>query len=171
MTDKWLNVGKIVNTHGIRGEVRVISRTDFPEERYKIGNTLYVDMESKHVPVTIESHRKHKQFDLLTFEGLSNINDVEPFKGHLLKVPKEQQVSLEEGEFFYHDIIGCAVFTNNGEELGKVKEILSPGANDVWVVKRKGFGSDILIPYIPSVVKTVDIEDKKITIEPLEGLF
>lgn len=169
--EKWLNVGKIVNTHGIRGEVRVISRTDFPEERYKIGNTLFVDMESKQVPVTIESHRKHKQFDLLTFEGFGNINDVEPFKGHLLKVPKEQQVSLEEGEFFYHDIIGCAVFTVEGEELGKVKEILSPGANDVWVVKRKGFGSDILIPYIPSVVKTVDLEAKKISIEPLEGLF
>lgn len=171
MTDKWLNVGKIVNTHGIRGEVRVISRTDFPEERYKIGNTLYVDMGPEQTPVTIEAHRKHKQFDLLTFEGLDNINDVERFKGQLLKVPKEQSVSLEEGEFFYHDIIGCSVFTVDGEELGKVKEILSPGANDVWVVKRKGFGSDILIPYIPSVVKTVDIDAQKISIEPLEGLF
>jgi 16S rRNA processing protein RimM len=171
MTDKWLNVGKIVNTHGIRGEVRVISRTDFPEERYKIGNTLYVDMGSEQIPVTIEAHRKHKQFDLLMFEGLENINDVERFKGQLLKVPKEQSVSLEEGEFFYHDIIGCSVFTVEGEELGKVKEILSPGANDVWVVKRKGFGSDILIPYIPSVVKTVDIDAQKISIEPLEGLF
>jgi 16S rRNA processing protein RimM len=171
MTDKWLNVGKIVNTHGIRGEVRVISRTDFPEERYKIGNTLYVDMGSEQIPVTIEAHRKHKQFDLLTFEGLENINDVERFKGQLLKVPKEQSVSLEEGEFFYHDIIGCSVFTVEGEELGKIKEILSPGANDVWVVKRKGFGPDILIPYIPSVVKTVDIDAQKISIEPLEGLF
>jgi 16S rRNA processing protein RimM len=169
--NKWLNVGKIVNTHGIRGEVRVISRTDFPEERYKIGNTLYVDMGTEHIPVTVEAHRKHKQFDLLTFEGLENINDVVRFKGHILKVPKEQKVSLEEGEFFYRDIIGCSVFTVVGEELGKVKEILSPGANDVWVVKRKGFGSDILIPYIPSVVKTVDIDAQKIMIEPLEGLF
>jgi 16S rRNA processing protein RimM len=170
--DKWLNVGKIVNTHGIRGEVRVISRTDFPEERYKVGNTLYVEKDTDNlIPVTIETHRKHKQFDLLTFKEYGNINEVEAFKGHLLKVPKEQPVSLEEGEFFYRDIIGCSVFTEEGEELGKVKEILSPGANDVWVVKRKGFGSDILIPYIPSVVKTVDIETKKITIEPLEGLY
>jgi 16S rRNA processing protein RimM len=170
--DKWLNVGKIVNTHGIRGEVRVISRTDFPDERYKIGNTLYVEKSANDlIPVKIETHRKHKQFDLLTFEKYQNINDVEPFKGLLLKVPKDQAVSLDEGEFFYHDIIGCSVFTVEGEELGKVKEILSPGANDVWVVKRKGFGADILIPYIPSVVKTVDIENKKINIEPLEGLF
>ncbi|MBY6036117.1 ribosome maturation factor RimM [Fictibacillus nanhaiensis] len=170
--DKWLNVGKIVNTHGIRGEVRVISRTDFPEERYKIGNTLYVEKgPNELVPVTIETHRKHKQFDLLTFKDHGNINDVEPFKGYLLKVPKEQSVTLDEGEFFYHDIIGCSVFTLEGEELGKIKEILSPGANDVWVVKRKGFGSDILIPYIPSVVKTVDIDNKKVIIEPLEGLF
>jgi 16S rRNA processing protein RimM len=170
--DKWLNVGKIVNTHGIRGEVRVISRTDFPEERYKIGNTLFVEKSANDlIPVKIETHRKHKQFDLLTFEKYQNINDVEPFKGLLLKVPKDQAVSLDEGEFFYHDIIGCSVFTVEGEELGKVKEILSPGANDVWVIKRKGFGADILIPYIPSVVKTVDIENKTINIEPLEGLF
>jgi 16S rRNA processing protein RimM len=171
MDKEWLNVGKIVNTHGIRGEVRVISRTDFPEERYKTGNTLYVDLGSEQVPVTIEAHRKHKQFDLLTFENLSNINDVERFKGYLLRVPKEDSVPLDEGEFFYHDIIGCSVFTVEGDELGKVKEILSPGANDVWVVKRKGFGPDILIPYIPPVVKTVDIDEKKIIIEPLEGLI
>jgi 16S rRNA processing protein RimM len=170
--EKWLNVGKIVNTHGIRGEVRVISRTDFPEERYKTGNILYVEKEAGNlIPVTIDSHRKHKQFDLLTFKGYENINDVEPFKGQLLKVSKEQSVQLEEGEFFYHDIIGCSVFTMDGSELGKIKEILSPGANDVWVVKRRGFGPDILIPYIPSVVKTVDIENKKISIEPIEGLF
>jgi 16S rRNA processing protein RimM len=169
---EWLNVGKIVNTHGIRGEVRVISRTDFPEERYKKGKTLYVAKENGDMaPVTISAHRKHKQFDLLTFEGFPNINDVEQFKGLLLKVPASEEVELEEGEFFYHQIIGCSVFSDEGEELGKIKEILSPGANDVWVIKRKGFGSDILIPYIPSVVKSVDINEKKVVITVLEGLL
>lgn len=170
---KYLNVGKIVNTHGIRGEVRVISRTDFPEERYKKGNTLYVDFGdgSKLVPVVVSAHRVHKQFDLLQFEGHPNINDVEKYKGHLLKTAADTPVDLNEGEFFYHDIIGCTVTTDEGEELGKVKEILSPGANDVWVVKRKGFGPDILIPYIPPVVKQVDVENKQITIHLLDGLI
>lgn len=69
--EKWFNVGKIVNTHGIRGEVRVISRTDFPEERYKKGNTLYIFMEKSEEPIEIivKSHRVHKSFDLLSFEG------------------------------------------------------------------------------------------------------
>ena len=69
--EKWFNVGKIVNTHGIRGEVRVISRTDFAEERYKVGNTLYLFKEhiTSRLKLTIASHRKHKNFNLLTFEG------------------------------------------------------------------------------------------------------
>ncbi|EIT85062.1 16S rRNA-processing protein RimM [Fictibacillus macauensis ZFHKF-1] len=168
---KWLNVGKIVNTHGIRGEVRVISRTDFPEERYKVGNVLHVDLEDGMVPVTISAHRLHKQFHLLQFEGYPNINDVEKFKGFLLKVSAEETVALDEGEFFYHDIIGATVWTEEGEELGKIKEILSPGANDVWVIKRNNQGPDLLIPYIPSVVKEVDVEAKKVTIHLMDGLL
>ncbi|MGG3738671.1 ribosome maturation factor RimM [Aeribacillus pallidus] len=169
---KWFNVGKIVNTHGIRGEVRVISRTDFPEERYKKGNTLYIFMpnQSEPIPVIIKSHRTHKSFDLLTFEGYNNINEVEKFKGSLLKISEEQLGELEEGEFYFHEIIGCDVITTDGEVIGQVAEILTPGANDVWVVKgpnRKEF----YIPYIDDVVKEVNIDEKKITIEPMEGLL
>ena len=70
--EKWFNVGKIVNTHGIKGEVRVISRTDFPDERYKKGNSLFLFMPDKDEPIEliVKSHRIHKNFDLLTFEGL-----------------------------------------------------------------------------------------------------
>ena len=89
---KWFNVGKIVNTHGVKGEIRVVSRTDFPEERYKVGNTLYISNEKggEPFPVKITSHRQHKTFDLLTFEGYGNVNEVEQFKGSLLKVPEDQ---------------------------------------------------------------------------------
>ncbi|RNA69618.1 ribosome maturation factor RimM [Alteribacter keqinensis] len=171
MTTDWLNVGKIVNTHGIRGEVRVISRTDFPEERYKPGTELFVkNATNKREPVVIKSHRKHKQFELLTFEGLDNVNDVESFKGSLLQVSKDETPELEEGEFLYSDIIGCSVQTTDGEQIGDIKEILSPGANDVWVVSRRG-AKDVLIPYIESVVKRVDITEKTVTIELMEGLI
>ncbi|MBA2870782.1 16S rRNA processing protein RimM [Anoxybacillus calidus] len=170
--ERWFNVGKIVNTHGIRGEVRVISKTDFAEERYKLGNTLYIFMDhaSEPVEVKVKSHRVHKSFDLLSFEGYDNINLVEKFKGAMIKIPESQLGELEEGEYYFHEIIGCTVVTEQGETVGTVKEILTPGANDVWVVKGKG-GKEILIPYIADVVKNVDVKEKLITIHPMEGLL
>ena len=170
--EKWFNVGKIVNTHGIKGEVRVISRTDFAEERYKTGNILYLFQEGKDRPVELKitSHRKHKNFDMLTFEGYYNVNQVEPFKEGLLKVPESYLSPLEEDEYYFHEIIGCKVVTSGGDELGTVKEILTPGANDVWVVKGQR-GKEVLIPYIKDVVKGINVSDKVITIEPMEGLL
>jgi len=170
--EKWFNVGKIVNTQGIKGEVRVISKTDFPEKRYKPGNVLYLFMPDANSPIelTVKSHRTHKNFELLSFEGYPSINDVEKLRDGILKVPEAQLESLEKDEFYYHEIIGCLVATTTGEEIGIVKEILSPGANDVWVVKGKG-GKEILIPYIHDVVKKVDVKEKVILIEPMEGLL
>lgn len=169
---KWFNVGKIVNTHGIKGEIRVISRTDFPEKRYKTGNTLYIWKENSKQPIEVKitSHRTHKNFDLLTFEGYGNVNEVEQFKGSLLKVPQEQLDELEENEYYYHEIIGCTVVSEEGEEIGKVKEILSPGANDVWVVKLSN-GKEAYIPYIEQVVLKVDAKEQLVTIHVMEGLL
>ena len=170
--EKYFNVGKIVNTHGIRGEVRVISRTDFPEERYKIGNTLFLFMPGSKEPeeLVVKSHRTHKNFNLLTFEGFDNVNQVERMRDGILKVPETQRGALEEGEFYFQDIIGCTMYTTEGEELGKVVEILTPGANDVWVVKGSK-GKELLIPYIADIVKKVDVREKVIEIEPMEGLL
>ncbi len=170
--EKWFNVGKIVNTQGIKGEVRVISTTDFPEERYKKGNRLSLFLPNSQQPIelTVKSHRRHKNFDLLLFEGYENINEVEQFRNGLLKVPESQLSDLQEDEFYFHEIIGCLVFTKDGVEIGKVSEILTPGANDVWVVKGKN-GKEHLIPYIEDVVKKVDTKEKIILIHPIEGLL
>lgn len=170
--DKWFNVGKIVNTHGIKGEARVISKTDFAEERYAPGNQIYLFMPESKEPIqlTIQSHRVHKNFDLLTFKGYENMSDVEKMKGGILKIREDQLTELDQDEFYFHEIIGCLVFTTAGEEVGKVREILTPGANDVWVVKGKG-GKDILIPYIEQVVKKVDVKEQMIIIEPMDGLL
>ncbi|RFU63304.1 ribosome maturation factor RimM [Peribacillus glennii] len=170
--EKWFNVGKIVNTHGIGGEVRVISRTDFHEERYKKGNTLYLFKEDGGEPIELKitSHRTHKNFDLLTFENYTNVNMSEPLKGGILKVPESQLGVLPEGEYYFHQIIGCTVYTDEGEEIGEIREILTPGANDVWVVKGKN-GKDVLIPYIDNIVTSIDVETKKIIITPMEGLL
>ncbi|ADH99230.1 ribosome maturation factor RimM [Salisediminibacterium selenitireducens] len=170
---KWLNVGKIVNTHGIHGEVRVISRTDFKEERYAKGRELFLyNPEKDHrTSVTVVSWRQHKQFDLLTFEGYTNVNDVEGFRDHLLQVDGDDlDDPMEEDEFYYHEIIGLSVVDEQGIEIGRVKEILSPGANDVWVVQRQG-KKDALIPYIDDVVLSVDLEDGVVHVRIPEGLI
>ncbi|MCU9612126.1 ribosome maturation factor RimM [Caldibacillus lycopersici] len=169
---RYFNVGKIVNTHGIKGEVRVISSTDFPDERYKKGSELTLFFLNGKQPITLKVNnwRKHKNFDLLTFDGYESLNDVEAFKGGLLKVSEDQLEELDSDEFYFHEIIGCTVKNMDGETIGVIKEILTPGANDVWVVK----GTDrkeYYIPYIDEIVKEINVKDKIVWIEPMEGLF
>ncbi|WP_100487661.1 ribosome maturation factor RimM [Sporolactobacillus pectinivorans] len=168
---EWQYVGKIVNTRGIKGEVKVISMTDFPEERFAKGAVLYVHDEktSSYLPLSVTNHSRHKQFDCLTFEHYRSINDIEKYKGASLFIPREQLSELKKGDFYYFQIIGLDVFADDGAHLGKIVEILSPGANDVWVVRSAG--KDILIPYIKDVVKHVDVENKRVTVHLIPGLI
>lgn len=167
---QFFNVGKIVNTHGIKGELKVLPLTDFPEERFAKGSKLVIDTTKQIIPVVVESARFHKNMYVVQFEGFNNINEVEQYKGSMLKVSEEYQTELSDDEFYFHQIVGCTVITDEGEELGTVKEILTPGANDVWVVKMNN-GKEILIPYIDDVVLHVDIKNKKITVHLMEGLI
>lgn len=167
----YYKVGKIVNTQGLRGEVRVISTTDFPEERYQKGTTLALFRDGiLEKMLEVASHRRHKNFDLLTFVGHPSINDVEHYRDCLLKVSEENLVELEDDELYYHEIIGMEILTDEGESLGTVSEILSPGGNDVWVVKQKG-KKDLLVPFIEPVVYEIDKTAKKAYIHVLEGLI
>jgi len=168
----WYNVGKIVNTHGIRGEVRVISSTDFPEERYAVGNKLSLFMSDTKSPIvlTVASHRQHKNFDLLTFEGYLTIEMVQGFRDGILKVSENQLSDLEGDEFYFHEIMGCTVYDLEGQEIGVVTDILQTGANDVWTVTPES-GKAHYIPYIEDVVKEIDIDEKKIVIDVLDGLL
>jgi 16S rRNA processing protein RimM len=170
MDEKLFTVGKIINTHGIRGDVKVLRISDF-DERFEIGNILYLVTDGKVIKeLTIDGHRIHKGFDLVHFKGYDNINDVEQFKGSTLKILESQLTELDEHEYYYYEIIGCEVFTSDNKSVGVVKEILSPGANDVWVVKQSK-GKDILIPYIEEIVIDIDVAEKRIVIEPMEGLL
>ncbi|ALV20964.1 MAG: ribosome maturation factor RimM [Carnobacterium sp.] len=165
------NVGKIVNTQGIKGEVRVISRTDFPDKRYKKGSKLLLEQEGKQsIELTVASHRKHKTFDILSFENHPSINDVEKYRDGILKVTEDQLGELPENEYYLHQIIGLTVQDEEGTKIGKITEVLSPGANDVWVIQRSE-QKDLLIPYIEDVVLKVDLEQQLVTIHVMEGLL
>lgn len=172
MSEKLYTVGKIVNTHGIRGELKIVPQTDFAEDRFAKGSRLiFIEPEQgTKLPVVVESSREHKNVFIVKFQGFTNINEVEKYKGWLLKVEEQYLSDLDDDEFYYHEIVGCAVFTEEGEELGQISEILSPGANDVWVVKRPN-GKPLLLPYIDDVVLEVDVEQKKVVVRLMEGLL
>lgn len=169
---EFLTVGEIVNTQGIKGEVRVISKTDFPEARFKKGNvlTLFLGKE-KSLELTIDGSRVHKNFQLLHFKGYPTINDVEKFRGGLLKVAEDAlSDELLEDEFYYHEIIGLKVVDDKNNDLGEVKDIFTTGANDVWTVARPG-KKDWYLPYIDDVVKDIDLEKGTVLVELMEGLM
>src|SRR5690625_2729136 len=124
MTEHFLDRGKIVNTHGVDGELRVIIISDYPE-LFTIDNTIYlIQANQPPQPLTIKSHRLHKQFDLLQFDGRDTLNDVLAFKGVHLKIKKDQLSELPQGIYYNYEIIDYAVFTQTGEKVGTVTEIL-----------------------------------------------
>ncbi|MGG4341687.1 ribosome maturation factor RimM [Paenibacillus lautus] len=173
MSEKLLTVGKIVNTHGIRGEVKIMPHTDFADQRFAPKSQLYIvpDKGSK-IEVTVDTSRFHKNMYIVKFKELHGINDAEKYKGSLLKITADLQEELPENEYYFHEIIGCKVMTDEdpAEELGLITEILTPGANDVWVVKTPE-GKEVLLPAIPDVVLDVDKESKLVRVHLMEGLL
>ncbi|WP_295728197.1 ribosome maturation factor RimM [uncultured Limosilactobacillus sp.] len=165
----YYHVGKIVNTHGIRGEVKVVPITDFVDERFGVGSRLVIEKNDQYLPVTVASARHHKGTELVKFENLDNIDEAEKFRNCFISVSEEQQAQLEDGQYYYHQIIGLDVVTVDGRHLGKIKEIMSPGANDVWVVQRTN-QRDLLLPVIKDVIKKVDLDQQMVTVKLLEGL-
>ncbi len=156
--------GKLVNTHGLKGEVKIISDSDFKSERFKVGNQFYVG----ELLVTVNSYRVHKNFDLLTFEGYSHINEVEKFKGQDVSVDKSVLTDLETDEFYFHELEGMEVF-HDLMLVGKVSEVRDTPGNTLLVIKKDG--KNIYIPYVDEFIKEVDSENKKIYITPIEGLL
>ena len=165
-----VEVGQIVNTHGIKGEVKVKSNSDFTETRFQPGEQLLVKHNNNtEIVYTVASYRIHKGFHMLRFEGINNINEIEHLKGDYIYQERDHQdIELGEHEYYYSDIIGCTVFKDDDTPIGRVINIFETGANDVWVVKGE---KEYLIPYIEDVVKDIDIETKTIKITPMEGLI
>ncbi len=161
---EYINIGKIVNTHGLKGEVRVLSDSHFKEERFKKGSQLYIENEK----VIVSSHRKHKKFDLLVFEKLNDINLVEKYKGKTIFVDKEDLLDLAEDDYYFHQLEGLAVYVGE-EKIGEVEEMLEITGNVLMVIKMKD--KKVKVPFVDEFIKDVDLETGKIIIDPIEGLL
>lgn len=167
---EYFDVGKIANTHGLKGELKIIPTTDFVDERFVPGQKLFIKHANEYVVVTINTVRSQKNFLLVTLKEFNDINEVEQFKGDLLFVAAADLHDLDDNSFYYHEIIGLPVFDEaTGEKYGVVKEILTPGANDVWVID-EGNNKTFLLPFIKQVVKNVDVANSRIEVELMEGL-
>ncbi len=131
-TSNLLWIGKLVNTHGVKGEVRILSDTDTPEITFAVGNTLTYDYNGSIGELTIKTMRPHKQFILLTFEGINNINDIEYLKGSKIYCEREE---LDDGEYYLRDLIGLSLYDQNNKLLGEIIDIVDQGPYENLIVK------------------------------------
>ncbi|MCR8968768.1 ribosome maturation factor RimM [Facklamia sp. 7083-14-GEN3] len=169
---EFYQVARIVNTFGIKGQLKLLMDTDFIEERFARDNRLFIMKDGKNIQeVTVENIQEHKGSYLVKFKEFNNINQVESFKGLTLAISAKDQQELEEDAYYHHQIIGLSVYTDQGEKLGTIKEIMALGSNDVWVVKaEKAKQKDILLPFIDDVVKEVNLTEGRVLVELMEGL-
>ncbi len=166
--EELLQVGVISSTHGVRGEVKVYPTTD-DMKRFKKLKEVILDTGRGHLSLEVEGVKFFKQFVILKFKGIDNINDIEKYKGKSLLVDRKNAVRLKKNEYFIADMIGLTVFTEDGEEFGTLKDVLETGANDVYIIDSLKHG-EVLIPAIKQCILNVDIEEGKMLIHLMDGL-
>lgn len=154
-----LRVGKIVNTHGLKGEVKVIALTDDPKRYNDLEFVLIDGIERK-----IEGCKYQKDRVIVKIEGINSIEEAEKYKNKYMEIPREYAVPLEEDTYYIADIIGCRVYDTNDKDLGEIYDVIQTKNNDVyWIRKPK----ELLIPVLLDIVLDIDIENKKIVIKPV----
>lgn len=166
--EQYLQVGIISSTHGIRGEVKVFPTTDDPA-RFKVLKNVILDTGKEQIPMEIQGVKFFKQFVIVKFKGIGNINDIEKYKGKSLLVTRENASPLEEDEYYIADLIGMTVFTEDGE-FGVLKDVIETGANEVYVVDSKEHG-EVLIPAIHDCILDVNVEEQTMKVHLLDGLI
>ena len=165
--EEFLQVGVISSTHGIRGEVKVFPTTDDPARFKKLKNVL-LDTGRERLELEVQSVKFFKQFVIVKFRGIDNINDIEKYKGKSLLVPREDAVELGEDEYYIADLMRMEVFTEEGR-FGVLKDVMETGANEVYIIDSDEHG-EVLVPAIHDCILDVNIEEKVMKIRLLDGL-
>lgn len=165
MKETMLELGKVVNTHGIRGELKIQPWCDDPEMFHEL-DYFYIDGKRYEIQRT----RLHKNCIIAAVEEIDNINQAELLKNRVVTIEREALGELPEGTYYIADLEGLEVRTAEGQVLGKIDEVIKTGSNDVYVLKETG-GKPILIPVIDEVVKEVDIDEGFVLVELLKGLI
>ena len=164
-----LQVGVITSTHGVKGEVKVFPTTD-DARRFKRLKEVILDTGKERINLEIEGVKFFKQFVILKFKGIDNINDVEKYRQKELFVPRKNAVRLSRDEYFIADLMGLKVLDEQDGEIGTLEDVLETGANDVYVIRMTD-GRELLLPAIKQCVLQVDVEAGFVKVHVLEGLL
>ncbi len=167
MSDKFLEVGKIVTVHALKGEVKIAPWCDSPDFICEF-DYLYLDKKGSKI-LDVEHSRVFKNMVIAKFEGIDTVEQAQMLRDKILYISRDD-VELDEDTYFIRDLIGIKVVDKDtGKEYGVIKDVFQTGANDVYTIK--GEEREYLIPAIPDVVYSTDIENKIMLITPLKGLF
>lgn len=166
--ENLLEIGKIVNTHGLRGEVKVVPWTDSPEVFDDL-SYVYIKIKNEYKKLTVKSVKYQKNNVIVKFGEYNDINEILPYKNFVLYAEREELGELPEGVYYIVDLIGLSVYTEDGEFVGKIADVFNAGSSDIYDVKREG-KKNLLLPVIDDVVKNVDIEGGKVIVNIMEGL-
>lgn len=164
----FLEIGKIINTHGLRGEVKISAWTNSPEDFEDFSYAL-VKNAGTTKKLNIDGIKYQKNNIIVKFREVNSIEEAQNYKNSVLYLPKEELGKLPENVYYIADLLGCIVFSENGDKIGVLCDVFSTGSNDVYDIKREG-AKNLLVPIIDGVVKSVDTENGKITIKIPEGL-
>lgn len=169
MIKEFLELGQMVGTHGVRGEMRLNPRCDSAEFA-KNFKTVYFD-EKGNVPVKVISCRPHGNVALIKLEGTDTVEQAQALRNRILYI-RRSDVNLPDGQWFIAELIGCTVFNADDASIvyGKLTDVMQTGANDVWAVTDDK-GHEYLLPAIKSVVIKTDVENDAVFIRPLKGIF
>ncbi len=163
----WLEVGKIVNTHGLKGEVKVVPWTDSPETFEDI-DCVYIKKKTGDICLNIENMKYQKNNIILKFKEISKIEDAEPLKNKTLFAERDALGELPEGVYYIADIIGLKAVDTDGKLIGTVSDIFNTGSNDIYEIKREGM-KNLLLPDIDDVI-TVELENERVIVRIPKGL-
>ena len=161
---EFITVGEIIALWGVKGELRVEPATEFPE-RFAASSKLYVNRQ----PVTVDSCTWHKGKATIKLSTIDSIEDARKLRGQPIEIHHSQLKPLPEGQYYHFQLIGLEIRTTQGELVGNITEILTSESNDSYVVH--GIKGEILIPAIEDVVKSIDLDEGRVIIEPMEGLL
>lgn len=165
----YFKIGQIINTHGIKGEVKIYPYTDDLEKLSK-HKVMYLD-ENLTEKVQVQSSKMHKNTLIVKLKGLDSVEMAEKMKNKYVYIERKQNEVLEDDTYYIEDLIGCEVVSeDNNETIGTVTYVWNTGSNDVYEVKSLK-GDNIYLPAIHDVVKSVDIKNKKIIVKIMEGLI
>lgn len=158
----YLYIGKLVNTHGIKGEVRLLSKFRYKDKVFVKGFKVYIGKDKEEFE--IEKYRVHKNFDMLVFKDNYDINKIEYLKGSLVYINKDD-LHLDNNTFLSIDLIGFNVIIDN-KNIGIIKEVLDTPANEVLVLD-----NNVMIPYVKEFIDNINTNKKTITIKNIKGLI